>query len=188
MLRPAHVYTALLLTLFTAVASGCTDARAPDTSDVDPLQLANILPTPAGFSEADGPRVVDPAGLAAAYGGEGAREAIDGSGLERAAVREWTAPGGRRLTVAIGVWDAKESARYVTGGAAEQNLFAAGASAWTPSEIRASRGVRRDGDASLRALSFSIDTAGVYIRGDGPRQEGPVIRVASLLAKALRGQ
>jgi hypothetical protein len=155
---------------------------------MDPLRLATILPTPAGFSEDGGPQTVDASALAAVYGGEGALGAIEGSGLKRAAVREWTGSGGRRLVVAVGVWDAKEGARFVTGGAAEQDLFAEGAEAWTPEEIRASRGVRRNGDRPLRVLSFAIDTTGVYVRADGPKGEKAVIRAADLLATAIRGQ
>jgi hypothetical protein len=170
------------------VASGCADAQAPDTSGIDPLRLATVLPTPAGLNEESGPRTVDPAELAAAYGGEGALSAIEGSGLRRAAVRSWTGSGGRRLLVAVGVWSTGDGARYVTGGAAEQDLFADGASAWTPEEIRASRGVRRDGDRPLRVLSFAIDTVGVYVRADGSSGERAVIRAADLLATSIRGQ
>lgn len=176
------------LALAAVVVAGCADRQAPDTSDVDPLRLASILPTPKGLSESGGPREVDAAGLAAAYGGKGALEAIQGSGLKRAAVREWTDADGRSMVVAVGVWNAGEGARYVTGGAAEQELFSDGASAWTPEEIRASRGVRRDGVQPFRALSFAIDTTGVYVRADGPASETAVIRAADLLATAIRGQ
>lgn len=182
----------LLIAIATAasasLASGCADAQAPDTSRIDPVRMATILPTPAGFTEGDPARALDAEGLAAALGGAGALDAIEGSGLRRAAVREWTGPDGRRLSVTVGVWHTDDGARYVTGGAAERELSSAGAAAWTPEEIRASRGVRRDGDRPVRTLSFAIGTAGVYLRADGPVAEATVIRTADLLVTALRGQ
>lgn len=178
----------VLVSIALVGLSGCADSRPPDTSDIDPLRLATILPTPAGFTEAGGPRTVDERSLAAVYGGERALDAVEGSGLKRAAVREWTGTGERRMVVAVGVWDSKEGARFVTGGAAEQDLFAEGAEAWTPEEIRASRGVRRGGGRPLRVLSFAIDTTGVYVRADGANGEKAVIRAADLLATAIRGR
>lgn len=177
-----------LIVIALVTATGCADTQPPDTSDIDPLRLATVLPTPAGFAEAGGPRAVDAPMLASVYGGDGTLGAIERSGFKRAAVREWTGSGGRRLVVAVGVWDSREGARFVTGGAAEQHLFAEGAAAWTPKEIRASRGVRRDGDRPLRVLSFAIDTTGVYVRADGPGSEKAVIRAADLLVTAIRGQ
>lgn len=179
--------TAVLCVVVVASLAGCADSRPPDTSDIDPLRLVTILPTPAGFSEDGGPRSVDEPELAAAYGGAQALDAVEGSGLKRAAVREWTGPGGGRMVVAVGVWDSKEGARFVSGGAAEQERSTDGASAWTPEEIRASRGLRRDGDRPLRVLSFAIDTTGVYVRVDGAEGEKAVIRAADLLATAIRG-
>lgn len=188
MARLLPLLIAIAAATSAALASGCADAQAPDTSRVDPVRMATILPTPAGFTEGDPARALDADGLAAVLGGTGALDAIEGSGLKRAAVRAWTGPGGRRLSVAVGVWHTDDGARYVTGAAAERELSSAGAAAWTPEEIRASRGMRRGGGRPVRTLSFAVGTAGVYLRADGPVPEAAVIRTADLLATALRGQ
>jgi len=178
---------ALLALVLAALLSGCAGAQAPDTSGTDPVTLASILPTPAGLLETAPARAVGARGLAGVLGGAGALEAIERFGLERAAVREWAGPQDGRLVVAVSVWGTGEAAQYVNGGAAERELAAPGTAAWTPEGLPGSRGVRRDGVPRLRALSFAVDATGVYVRAEGPVEEGAVIRTADLLSTALRG-
>jgi hypothetical protein len=178
----------LLVLLVAALSAGCAGGVAPDTSGTDPVRLAAILPAPKGLRETGAARAIDARGLASVLGGSGALEAIEGSGLERAAVREWTGPGNARLVVAVSVWSRNEAAQYVNGSAAERELSAPGTAAWTPEALPGSRGVRRDGDRRLRTLSFALDATGVYVRAEGPVEERAVVRMAGLLSTALRGE
>jgi hypothetical protein len=178
----------LLVLVLAMLSAGCAAGGAPDTSGTDPVRLAAILPTPAGLRETGPARAVGAHDLAAALGGTGGTEAIEGLGLKRAAVREWTGAENARLLIAVSVWGGNEAAQYVNGAAAERELAAPGTAAWTPEDLPGSRGARRDGARRLRALSFAVDATGVYVRADGPVEERAVIREADLLSTALRGK
>ncbi|MEW6583024.1 MAG: hypothetical protein AB1416_09715, partial [Actinomycetota bacterium] len=134
-----------------ALVAGCSGGQE-DVREADPVQALRVLPTPAGLADAEPARGVDAAGLSRAYGSEAEIPGLADSGLDRAATRRWTGPGGATLVAAVGVWDDNEAARAVSGAAAEQPLGRPGARAWTPDSVGGSRGTRVEG-AGARQLT-----------------------------------
>ena len=174
-----------LIGLSAIIAVGCQSAREPETGATDPVRLARILPTPAGLglAEAVPAGSADARALARAFGDPAARGSLEASGLQRGAVREWTGPNGRRLVVAVSVWNGPQAAQLVNAAAAERVLGQPGARAWTPEEVRASRGVLSPG---VKTLSLAIDQTGTFIRSDGPVPESVLIRLAELVVTTLK--
>ena len=180
--------TVAVLVTATLAAAGCTGGSGgqEDTRAADPLQAIRILPTPKGLTAAGPARVVDADGLSTAFGSATPIPGLADSGLSKAAVREFTGPGGGRLVVAAALWESNESARGIVGAAAEQRLGESGAQAWTPDTVGGSRGVRLLGHGpDHRTLSFAAGRAGAYLRADGPVPEAAITRTADLLYDGL---
>lgn len=186
---------AALLLLLALVGAGCdtTADRENDTSDVDPVALARVLPTPDGLSDSPPPRAVGvrdlQVALAAGQEDEEGANRLDGLGLRRAAVREWSGPDGARLTVVISVWPDHTVANNVGAGAAELPLGSDGARAWTPREVAGSRGavVSPPGPPSA-GLAFAVGQTSILVRGEGPVGEETVVRTLTRLTRILRGE
>jgi hypothetical protein len=183
---------ALALAALAALVAGC--ASTPNGGSdagpkVPPARLAALLPTANGLREASPSRAADAGALQAALAGRAdpaaARKLTD-LGLQRGAIRTWTAAGGGRMTVVVSVWSDHYAASSVGGDSAELALGTPGARAWTPRQLGASRGVKDDTPGHrLRALSFAVDATDLFVRAEGPIPESVVVRAMQRMVAAL---
>ena len=183
---------ALLACLLAVVAAGCgpLDATGSGGEELDPVGVLTVLPSPDDL-RGEAARPADDATLQDALSGSAdARLAARIAQLEPAAagVRTWSAPGGRRLTAVVSVWDSHLTALGV-GGDMASALTDEGGSAWTPSDANGSRGARIDlkGREEQR-LSYAVGRNSLYVRAEGPVDPDVVIRTLNRMQEYARGQ
>jgi hypothetical protein len=179
----------LLLVLF-ATACGPTRAGSGGPEAVDPLRLAQILPTPAGLADAGPARraVVEQVqtALADQEDPEGA-EGLRNVGFRDGAIREWTTDEGGRMTLVTSAWDERITATSVGAGSVRLLADEPGARAWTPSGVPGSQGVRVGGEIPRQALAVSVGENLIFIRAEGPVPERAIVRTMELAVRAAEG-
>lgn len=181
---------ACLLAVVAAAGCGPLDATGSGGEEADPVEVLRVLPSPDDL-RGEAPRPADDATLQDALSGStdtalAARIAqLKPAG---AAVRTWSASGGRRLTAVVSVWDSHLTALGV-GGDMASALTDEGGSAWTPSDANGSRGARIDlhGREEQR-LSYAVGRNSLYVRAEGPVDPDIVIRTLNRMQEYTRGQ
>jgi hypothetical protein len=192
--RRALACLACLLAAAGALAlAGCgTGAEDRLTRAAEPLTLVRILPTRPGLVPGGPAAPADAQALAVALAGEpdaDLERAMQAQGLERAAVRVWTGPAGRRMVVATSLWQERRGAVGFGGEAVDRLLDRRAATPWSPRGFGGSRGARvREGSDQVRALSFAVGRTGLFIRADGPVPDQTLLRTLDLLVKAAQGE
>jgi hypothetical protein len=188
------VRAAALLVLVAAIACAACGPTSPTQaggSEVDPVALLDVLPSPgslrgepAAAADADALQVAltgAPEPAVAARVRERAPEA--------AAVRSWSAPDGGELVAAVSVWDSHLIATGIGGDAAEQLLSQDGARAWTPDGLPGSRGARVNAAGRREErLSFAVGPNSLYVRAEGPVPADVVARTLRRLVLTAEGQ
>lgn len=168
----------------TTVLAGCgVGGRVQQQSlEADPAFVVRVLPTRPGLDIA-GPGTSGGAALlsTAALGASipALEKSARDAGVQKVAAREWTGPGGARLTAVAALWDDGEAAGAIGGEMARAAV--PGGSAWTPSQYGGSQGFRT-GDA--RALSVVIGKVSLFVRAEGPIGDDAVLRTVDLMRKA----
>ena len=171
---------ALLLLLAALACAGCgpTSPTEAGGSDVDPVAVLTVLPSP-GQLRGEPAAPADADALQVALTGP-PDPAIAARIRERrpkaAAVRTWSAPGGRELVAAVSVWDSHLIATGIGGDAAELLLSEDGARAWTPPGLPGSRGARVDAPPEEQRLSFAVGPNSLSVRSKGPVPRDVVAR------------
>ncbi|MGD9694100.1 MAG: hypothetical protein AB7V42_00380 [Thermoleophilia bacterium] len=179
--------TAILAAALVAlVAAACGPAGPTDAggTDADPVALLGVLPSPEDLRGAPA-QAVDPAGLQVALTGAPDPVLVDRirtRNPKAAAVREWTAPGGRRLVAVVSVWDSHLIAVGIGADAAD---MLPDGRAWTPADLPGSQGAR---SADGRRLSFAVGPNSIYVRGEGSVSDDVVATAAHRLALVLEGE
>ncbi len=171
-------------------AAGCgpVGPTDPGGAAVDPVLVADALPSPEPLTPVGGAREVDAEGLVDATiedADPATAERLTGRGFRTAAVREWTAPGGG-MTAAVGVWDSGVVATNVAGATAERLLQEPGAEAWTPRGLPGSRGVQAPG--GRRALGKAAGPNSLLVLAEGDVPEDVVVRSLRRLIVVAEGQ
>jgi hypothetical protein len=188
------VRAAALLVLVAALACAACGPTSPTQaggSDVDPVALLTVLPSP-GQLRGEPAEPADPDALQKAL--TGAPDPVIAARVrerapEAAAVRRWSAAGGQELVAAVSVWDAHLIATGVGGDAAERLLSEDGARAWTPAGIPGSRGARVDAEGRReQRLSFAVGPNSLYVRARGPVPDDVVARTMRRLILTADGQ
>ncbi len=185
---------AALLVLVAALACAACGPTSPTQaggSDVDPVALLTVLPSP-GQLRGDPAEAADPDALQVALTGApdpAVAARIRERAPKAAAVRTWSAPGGQELVTAASVWDSHLIATGIGGDAAEQLLSEDGARAWTPAGLPGSRGVRIDaGGRREQRLSFAVGPNSIYVRAEGPVPGDVVAKTMRRLILTADGQ
>ena len=93
------------------------------------------------------------------------------------------------MTAAVTVWDSHLTAVGVGSDLATLLINGGDAAAWTPSDVRGSRGARIDDPArrELR-LAYSIGPNSLYVRSTGSVPEATVVKTLKRLIEALPSQ
>jgi hypothetical protein len=169
----------LLLAALACAACGPTSPTEAGGADVDPVAVLTVLPSP-GQLRGEPAAPADAGALQVALTGS-PDPAIAARVRERrpkaAAVRTWSAPGGRELVAAVSVWDSHLIATGIGGDAAELLLSEDGARAWTPTGLPGSRGARVDAPGRQeQRLSFAVGPNSLYVRSKGPVPRDVVAR------------
>jgi hypothetical protein len=171
---------ALLVVALASVGLAACGPQGP--TEVGALPSPGELRGPAA-EEADG------AALARAFTGADdadLAEIIDARAPDAAASRTWTSPAGGTLTVTASVWPSRLIATGVGADLAAM-LVADGGDAWTPQEVPAARGARRERPAEVR-LGFSEGPNALYVRATGDVGEDVAIRAMERMQLVLDGQ
>lgn len=169
--------------------SGCAaGVDAQRAREADPVFVVRILPTRPGLIPLGPTRTIDRAAYARAVLGHddpALTANLAEAGLQRAAVREWTGPGGARLVAVAGLWDDGSAAVALNGEAAENDVPGPDATPWTPSDFGGSRGARSPRE---RALSMVVGKASLFVRAEGPVTDAMVIRTIDLMQQAAAAE
>ena len=186
-----RVAALIALCLLTAGCGlGPLDATQSGGDRVRPAALLHVLPSPGDLRGPD----------AAAAGADDLQTAWTGvpdpalaeriTQLEpsAAAVRTWADPRGGEMVATVSVWDSHLTATQV-GADLATRLTDAGAAAWTPSQVRGSRGARLDTNRRREVrLGYAIGPNALYVRATGSVSDGTVIKTMARLIAALPGQ
>jgi len=186
--RLVAVLTLLLAVALGASACGPVGPTDPGGAPVDPVTVADALPSPEPLRPVGGAREVDAEGLVDATienADPATAERLTGRGFRTAAIREWTAPGGG-MTAAVSVWSSGVVATNVAGATAERLLEEPGAEAWTPRGLPGSRGVRAPN--GRRALGKAAGPNSLLVIADGDVPEDVVVRSLRRLIAVAEGQ
>lgn len=182
----------LIAAMFAALVAGCGERRVVSpTAGIDPVELVRILPTPDGLTfDPQSSKAATAADVQEALAGtakaETAKKFEDELGYVDGAVRRWRGSNGAALTVVVSRWPRHQTATNVGGGAAEFPI-AAGAQAWTPSDVPGARGSRTSSpNGGSRSLAFAIADLSIFVRGDGAIGDTVVVRALSRLTKPVR--
>lgn len=173
-----------------AGACGPTKAGVGGADAVDPLRLAQVLPTPAGMMDDGKARSVLLEDVQPALAGrvdQGGVERLRVAGFISGAIREWTTEDGGRLTAVLSVWDEKITATNVGAGSVQLLNDEPGARAWTPSEIPGSQGVKVGDPVTQQALSNGVGTNLIFLRTVGPVPEPAIVRTMELAIRTAQG-
>lgn len=171
-----------------SAACGPLDAAQTGGERADPVALLTVLPSPATLR--GGPaQVADADALQRALTGGSDPVLAEriGERAPEAGVRRWENPQGGTLTATVSVWDSHLVATGV-GADVARFLVEDGGSAWTPDEIRGSRGSRVDDPArrELR-LAYSVGPNSLAVRATGAVSEEIVTRTLRRMIVTLRG-
>lgn len=183
----------LILACILAVAvAGCgpLDATGSGGEELDPVKVLGVLPSPDDLRGSPA-TAVDAALLQDALTGRqdpAVAKRIADLDPPAAAVRTWTASGGRRLVAVVSVWDSHLTAIGI-GGDMASALTDDGGSAWTPEGANGSRGARIDahGRQEMR-LSYGVGRNSLYVRSEGPVDPDVVIRTLNRMREYAQGQ
>ncbi|HSJ74108.1 MAG TPA: hypothetical protein VK904_07300 [Miltoncostaeaceae bacterium] len=181
----------ILVAALACAACGPTSPTQAGGGDADPVALLTVLPSP-GQLRGEPAAPADPDALQVALTGA-PDPAVAARVRERApkaaAVRSWSAAGGRELVAAVSVWDSHLIATGIGGDAAEQILSEDGARAWTPSGLPGSRGARIDAAGRReQRLAFAVGPNSIYVRAEGPVPDDVVARTLRRLVLTLNGR
>ncbi len=186
--RAAALALAALLAAALLAACGPTSPVEPGGEAGDALAIVDALPSPGDLRGPPGAEA-DAAALTRAFTGEDdpeLAEVVERRAPTDAATRTWSSPGGGTLTVVATAWPSHLVATGV-GSDLAQFLVADGGSAWTPAEVRSSRGARRDDPAEIR-LGLSVGPNALYVRATGDVDEDTVITAMERMRLVLEGQ
>jgi hypothetical protein len=174
------------------VLAGCgpLDATGSGGTEVDPIKVLGILPSPDDL-RGQPATVADATQLQDGFTGDrDPRVATRIAQLKppAAAVRTWTASGGRTLVAVVSVWDSHLTAVGVGGDVATM-LTDRGGAAWTPDNARGSRGARvgTNGDQEMR-LSYAVGRNSLYVRSEGPVDPDVLVRTLNRLEKVVEAE
>ncbi|MFN8109696.1 MAG: hypothetical protein U0Y82_07595 [Thermoleophilia bacterium] len=184
-----------LLGLACAVAlAGCGGPTGPEDqggSQADPVALLHILPTPPGLVDDGGDaRAATPgealdAMLGAATVTPTMTTRAADAGMVRAAVRGWHTRTGGTMVASVSVWPAKTIAANFGLQLTQQRLGHSGVSAWTPTQVPGSQGVRSTGADHERILSADVGPNVIVVRATGDVTDDTV---AVAMARLVRVQ
>lgn len=186
-----RVAVLIALVLLTAGCGlGPLDATQSGGDRARPVPLLGVLPSPGDLRGPD----------AAAAGADDLQLAFTGVAdpalatritqlaPSAAGVRTWADPRGGEMVAAVSVWDSHLTATQV-GADLATRLTDAGATAWTPSEVRGARGARLAGDGRREVrLGYAIGPNALYVRATGSVSDATVITTMNRLIAALPGQ
>ncbi len=189
-MRVAAPIALIALVLLTAGCGlGPLDATQSGGDRARPAALLGVLPSPGDLRGPD----AAPAGadqLQVAFTGvpdPALAESISRRDPSAAAVRTWTDPRGE-MVAAVSVWDSHLTATQV-GAELATRLTDDGGSAWTPPEVRGSRGARlQAGGRREVRLGYSIGPNALYVRATGSVSDATVIKTMNRLIEALPSQ
>lgn len=189
--RSVIAVVAAALAGLVLLAAGCGPAGPAEAESppLDPVTLADVIPSPEPLVPEGGARRVDPEGFVAATLGApdpATAERLVGLGLTRAAVREWSTPDGGSMLVAVSNWTSDVVATNAGGGTAERLLDEPGGRAWTPDGLPGSRGAKADG--GRYALSKAIGPNAIYVEASGDVPEDVVVRSMKRLVTVAEAQ
>lgn len=180
---------AALALVALATACGPTRAGSGGPEAIDPLWVAGVLPTPTGLADGGGARAAVVEQVQELLAGRSEQEGADRlrfAGFVAGATREWTGPGGARLTLVTSAWDDRLTATTVGAGAVALVADLPEAAPWTPRDLPGSRGAVV-ADPELRVVSQGVGANLVYARAEGPVPERAVVRTLELAVEVIRG-
>ena len=187
-MRIAIGLTALAVAVALMAGCGPTGPAAPGGQAVDPVTVADALPSPEPLVPEGG---AEPADLAdfveATLGAEPETvDALSERGFEGAAVRTWSALPEGGMTVSVSVWSSGVVATGVAGSIPERLLDEAGAGAWTARAVPGSRGARAPG--GKRWIGKSVGPNAIVVQAEGSVPEGIVVRQLRRLVTVAEAQ
>jgi hypothetical protein len=188
--RLRHLFAvALGLLVLGCGPTGPNDAQG---EAADPAALLQVLPVPTGLRD-DGP--ARPVGadvlLRETIGRstpEEARRLAGGSGLQRAALRTFTTPGGGRMAATVSVWPSNLVAGNIAIVVAQQRLGQPGVRAWTPEDVPGSQGIREDGGSRERLVARAVGPNTFVVRATGDVPDDAVSRTLQRLVTVQEGR
>lgn len=184
---------ALLLAAVLLVAGcgpGPLDATQTGGDTARPVPLLMVLPSPGDLRGPDA-TVATADDLQLAFTGT-ANPALAAQIASRApaaaGVRTWRDPRGGELVAAVSVWDSHLTATQVGADLATE-LTDKGGSAWSPPQVRGSRGATSAAGTPREVrLSYAIGRNNMYVRATGSVSDGTVIKQLNRLIEALPSQ
>lgn len=182
----------MITALAAILMAGCGPTRAGSggPAPVDPLRLAQILPTPSGLTEDGVAREAPVTDVQEALAGrpdEGGVERLEVAGFQAGAIRRWRFRDTGRLTAVLSVWDERITATSVGSGSVGILADEDGARAWTPSEVPGSQGVQVGGDDPKAALAIGVGSNLIFLRAVGPVPERAIVRTMQLAVTSAEG-
>lgn len=178
-----------LLVLPTLLVGCGSGSVSPPRTNIDPVAVLTIQPTPAGLDQSKDVAPLDVAAFQETLAGVAKADAAQSYkdiGFYDAAIRRWTGAGGARVIMVISRWPDHQVATNVGGGAVNVVQELDGAGAWTPSALGGTRGARRPDGPQIRILADAIADVSVIVRADGPVTDSAIIRAMQLAIKPIR--
>ena len=188
-MRSVIGYAAVLATTMV-LAAGCGPAgpAAPGGDAVDPVTVADALPSPEPLVPEGGAEPVDLEGFVEATLGADPDTvaALSERGFEDAAVRTWTARPEGGMTVSVSVWSSGVIATGIAGSIPERLLDQPGGRAWTARGVPGSRGAKADG--GRQAIGKSVGPNAIVVQAEGSVPEEVVVRQLRRLVTVAEAQ
>jgi hypothetical protein len=189
-MRRSLLNVCLGLVAIALVGCGPTGPGDPGGATGDPVYLLSVLPTPNGLVDTARERPADATDLVEAMLGSDNPEqasSVDKAGVERAALRRWSAPSQGTMVASVSVWRGHQVASNVAVTVGQTQLGESGVSAWTPRETPGSTGTRSDAGDRVRVLARAVGPNVFVVRATGGTSDDVVIRTLKRLIEVQGG-